>query len=283
MKGSPFHRPTRLELIYQREIQALVDKYLAVPTFQTLGELNSRMVEWGQMQSFFQKVSLRLASDMITMVRVSNARSWREAATKASKGRYIYSMLKSELKGDLGTRLDTLIQSNAAYISTLPESIAKRTTAFVQREQMKGRRSTDIMQDIQPYMQHLKRFEVQRIARTEVAKADTAITRVRAQSIGLNWYQWETSKDARVRPSHKKMQGVLVCWDDPPSPELLARETSVGRYHAGEIYNCRCPALPITSLADIRWPARVYRNGSLKMLTRSQFMLVSGIPLQLVA
>ena len=254
-----------------------------LPSAQTLGEINQRMVEFSQLRNFIQGSAARLAAKMVTMVAQGNSRSWRQAATKASKGRFIYSMLKKELQGGLGDRIAGIVQSNAEYISSLPNNIAERTTAYIQRETMKGRRSEDIMKDIKPYMQHLKNYEVQRIARTEVAKTDTAITRVRAESIGLNWYEWETSHDARVRPSHKIMNGVLINWNDPPSPESLAHEKSVGHYHAGEIYNCRCPALPVLSLSGLSWPHKVYIHGSIKRLSRKDFLLVSGIPLQLVA
>lgn len=283
MINSPFHRPTRFEHLYQQEITVLLEHFFKLPSFETLGELNARLVEFAQARNFIQGFASKLAANMITMVARGNSRSWREAATKASKGRVIYSMLKKEMQGNLGIRLHTLIHENSTLISTLPQNIAERTTLYIQKETMKGRRSEDIIKDIKPYMQHLRNFEVQRIARTEVAKADTAITQVRAESIGLNWYQWETSHDARVRPSHRLMNGVLVNWSDPPSPEALAHERSVGHYHAGNIYNCRCPALPVISLNQINWPCKVYRLGSIQRMTRSQFMLVSGLPLRLVA
>ena len=281
--NSPFHRPTRFELIYQREIQRLMDKYFSFPTTSTLGELNARLVEFAQARNFIQGSAHRLASNMITMVAQGNSRSWRAAATKASKGRLIYSMLKNELRGNLGIRLHSLIQENVQYITTLPTNISERAVHFIQREQLKGRRAEDIVKNIRPYMQHLKEYEVQRIARTEVAKADTAITRVRAEDIGLNWYEWQTSEDARVRKSHRLMNHVLVNFSDPPSPEQLAGERSVGHYNAGNIYNCRCPALPVLSLNLLQWPHKVYTQGRISLMSKKQFLLVSGLPLQLVA
>lgn len=281
--NSPFQRPTRFELIYQQEIRRLMDQFFALPTTSTLGELNARLVEFAQARNFIQGFAHRLATNMVTMVAQGNSRSWRAAATKASKGRLIYSMLRAELKGPLGLSLRSLIQENTQYISTLPESIASRSVHYIQREQMKGRRAEDIVKDIRPYMQHLKEYQIQRIARTEVAKADTAITRVRAESIGLNWYEWATSQDARVRDSHRLMNGVLINFSDPPSPEQLAKEHNVGHYNAGNIYNCRCVALPVLSLNLLQWPHKVYTQGRITLMSRKQFLLVSGLPLQLVA
>lgn len=283
MKSSPFHRPTRLESAYQYAINSLLKKFFKLPTFETLGELNARLVEYANAQDFLEHFASKAATNMVTMVAVNNAKSWRQAATEASKGRYIYSILQRDTQGVMGMKLQEMIQENSKLISTLPRNIASQVSAKVQAEQMKGRRSEDIIKDIYPYATHLKQYEVQRIARTEVAKADTALTRVRANNIGLNWYQWQTSEDARVRDSHKKMDQVLINWNDAPSPELLDKEKSQGHYHAGNIYNCRCVALPIVTLNSIEFPAKVYSNGSIRRMSKKQFVIESGIPLYLAA
>jgi hypothetical protein len=41
-------RSQRLVASYQSEIYELIDKYFALPTFETLGELTARMVEYRQ-------------------------------------------------------------------------------------------------------------------------------------------------------------------------------------------------------------------------------------------
>jgi hypothetical protein len=67
------------------------------------------------------------------------------------------------------------------------------------------------------------------------------------------------------------MQGVIVNWRDPPSPEKLVNEKSVGHYHAGCVFNCRCYAAPVISINDITFPAKVYLGGVIKRMTRKQF------------
>lgn len=278
-----FQRMTRLEAIYRREIEKLFEQYAQFPTFETLGELNARMVEYAQAKNFLQGFAEELALKMITQVAVANARSWRAAATQSSKGKEIYSMLRSEMSGVVGSRVNALVRENADYIRSIPRNVAQAVTQHIQEQQIKGLRSSAIIKDLRPYMHNLRDFEIRRIARTEVAKADTAITRARAEDLHLNWYQWQTSEDARVRPSHRKMDQIVINWNDPPSPEALAREKSVGHYHAGNIYNCRCVALPITSLDELSYPVRVYVSGQIKRLSRKQFALMSGICKQLAA
>lgn len=279
----PFHRPTRLEEHYRREITRLLNKYLTMPTTADLGEISARLVEYAQAQNFLQGFANKLAKNMVTQVLVSNAVSWRQAATQSSQGRLIYSMLKSQLNGAIGDQVTQLVTQNAQYITTVPRNVAEVLTRHIQQRQMEGVRSEQIAKEIRSKLPHLKKYQIDRIARTEVAKADTAITRVRAQSIKLNWYQWDTSEDARVRKSHRKMNLVLINWNDAPSPEQLAHEKSQGHYHAGNIYNCRCVALPVVSLDEINFPAKVYSNGAIKLLTRKRFALISGMSPRLAA
>lgn len=254
-----------------------------MPNYETLGEINARLVEIANARNFLQSWPERLAKKMVTQVLTTNATSWRQAASQSSNGKQIYLLLRNQLTGNVGTRVDELIAENAKLIKSLPQTIAGTISKHIQTQFVAGIRAEEIMKQIHPKMREMRAYQVARLARTEAAKADTAITRARAEDLGLNWYQWVTSEDARVRKSHKKMNGVLVNWSDPPSPELLIGEKSEGHYHAGNIYNCRCPALPITSLDEISWPARVYKNGQIKRLTRKQFVLISGIPLSLAA
>jgi SPP1 gp7 family putative phage head morphogenesis protein len=74
------------------------------------------------------------------------------------------------------------------------------------------------------------------IARTETAKATSAITQARAQSIGSDTYIWRTAADGDVRESHAEMEGTVCNFSSPPT-------LSDGESHnPGEIYNCRCYA-----------------------------------------
>lgn len=285
MKDKTFHRPERLESIYRNELDRLFNKYFDFPSATTLGEINARLVELAQAKSFFSSVGENIAKKMITMVAKNNALSWKQAATKASNSRIINQMLKRDIhsKTLVGIALNNLISENSTLIKTIPESIKYKLSKWVQEQEVKGLRSSEIAKMMAPRLNYLKNYEIARLARTELAKADTAITRVRAQSIGLNWYQWLTSNDSRVRIGHKLMDYVLVNWDDAPAPELLAHEKSEGHYHAGNIYNCRCIAVPITNLAEISWPAKVYTQSKIKRLSRKQFALLSGISKQLAA
>ena len=203
------------------------------------------------------KAAREAAQAMVTNLLKDGARGWRQAARHGSKGKMIHQALKGEIKGN--EAFYAIISQNAKLIQTVPETMAERLSAKMAKGQIAGKRPEELMKDIQREFPHLSAVQARRIARTETSKASTAITRVRSESAGLSWYVWCTSDDSRVRDSHAKMDGVIVSWKGPPSPEELVREPSYGHYHAGEIFNCRCYAAPLVSTDDVTWPLRALR------------------------
>ena len=136
---------------------------------------------------------------------------------------------------------------------------------------LEGKRSSYIEHEIKKYTdQHLK-ASARLIARTEVCKTQAALTQARAEQLDIRWYVWRTEEDERVRDSHRNMNDVLVAWSNPPSPEALIGEKSVGSYHAGCIWNCRCYAEPLVELEDIDWPHNVYYNSVIQRMTLEKF------------
>jgi SPP1 gp7 family putative phage head morphogenesis protein len=214
----------------------------------------------------------RIAREMVTAARVNTARGWRGAAAESTKSRLIHRLLRNELNGPVGIEVDRLIQHNALLIRTLPDSIAARTSAWISEQQIRGRRSEALQEELEAQLKHLTSVEVRRIARTETAKSEAAITQSRAQAIGIQWAQWLTSEDGRVRKSHRKMDKVLFRFDDLPNPEqLCGMKSDAGRYGPGGVWNCRCSTAPLVDLNEISWPVRVYHGGKLQRMSRKQF------------
>jgi SPP1 gp7 family putative phage head morphogenesis protein len=166
------------------------------------------------------------------------------------------------------------LRENADLIKTFPLDVAQTLNRYIATEGEKGRRSGDILKDLLKQYPDTAKSRLNLIARTEVSKTQTALVQSRAQSLGLNWYEWQTSEDARVRNTHKHMQGVLVRWSDPPSPEALdpkGGEKPYGKYHAGDTFNCRCYPEPIVNIDFVDFPAKVYYGGGITKMTRAQF------------
>lgn len=218
----------------------------------------------------------RLAYSLTAKIDKSSSQTWREAAAKAGRGSEIYKQIQEELKKPRGGVFWLKVKENAKLIKTIPDEIRTDLTKYIAEEGLKGRRSEDILADLIKKIPDKKKYILKRIARTEVSKTQTALIQARAASLGADWYIWRTSEDERVRGSHIKMNGVLVSWKDPPSPEALAGMKSAGKYHAGDIYNCRCYPEPIVNIDYVVFPAKVYYNGAIRTMNRKQFEKIAA-------
>lgn len=140
-----------------------------------------------------------------------------------------------------GDALKTLLGEQVNLITSLPTDAARRVHELTMKAIVEGTRPDLLASEI------LRTGDVTKaratlIARTETARTASVLTQVRAQAVGSTGYIWRTSRDARVRPWHKKLEGQFVEWDNPP-------ECDPGhRAHAGQIFNCRCWAEPIIPL-----------------------------------
>lgn len=209
---------------------------------------------------------------MVTPIAVQNMRTWRMAAKKATRNPYLYRLLMREINQGLKSDIEIQIEENASLIKTLPTDVAKKVTKDIEEMALKGMRASEIAKVIREQTDKHSRASAKLIARTEVSKTTTALTKARCDNLDLHWYVWRTAEDGdRVRKSHRIMEGVLVNWNEPPSPEALAGEKSVGNYHAGNIWNCRCYPEPLIEIDDISWPHKVYTNGKIQTMGKMQF------------
>ncbi|MBR6705636.1 MAG: minor capsid protein [Clostridia bacterium] len=219
----------------------------------------------------FDSMCRQAASQMVTMLAVGQKASWREAAAASSQGRRIYKALQQELRSTaIGPAVQSVIQQNAALIKTVPRTMARKFTALAEKRRFEGVRPEDITKEIRAAAQNLREFEARRIARTESAKASTALIKARSENLGLDFYTWLSVGDERVRSSHRNMNGILCRWSDPPNPEALFpgddSHNSGGCYDPGCIYNCRCRARPVLAPEDIDFPVKVHVSGSVESI-----------------
>lgn len=214
-----------------------------------------------------------MVNKMLEGLVVQNAKTWREAAKQATKGRKIWQALSTEIDNSLKVSIAEQQEENSKLIRTLPQDVARKVINDVSKESYSGLRASEIAKHIEKYTKEHSRASAKLIARTEVSKSTTALTRSRSESLGIDWYIWRTALDGdRVRKSHRNMEGVLVNWNDPPSPERLVGEKPVGNYHAGNIWNCRCYPEPVVDPDFLPNRVRVYSSGKIQSMTKAQFI-----------
>lgn len=219
-----------------------------------------------------------LAQNMVAWTEVENARTWREASRRSQHSKMLYNALQREMHGSLGLRMRQLTAENAALIRSLPVTVAQHLTHEVMRAQQQGSRPETIAKVMQERYRQLSANRIHLIARTETAKASSALTQARSEDLGLDWFLWLTSEDQRVRHSHAKMDDVLMSWNDLPSPEALdGIRSSLGKYGPGQAPNCRCYPEPLLHVNDIAWPHKVYTAGRIVRMSKGQFLRIAGV------
>jgi len=222
----------------------------------------------------YKEWCMAISLHVMTQVNKGVSATWRQASQQAGRGSDLYSAILNELQKPNSGVFSEIVKNNAELIKTFPLTISEELTEYIAKETLQGRRGADISYDLIKKFPKMSISRLQLIARTEVSKAQSTLTQARALSLGLNWYIWRTSEDARVRSAHKHMEGVLVNWNNPPSPEMISpdgKQAHYSYYHAGNTFNCRCYAEPIVNLDYVTFPAKVYRNNAIVRMTRAEF------------
>lgn len=91
------------------------------------------------------------------------------------------------------------------------------------------------------------------IARDQIQKAHSDLTRQRHKELGITDYKWLTSRDERVRTSHQLLEGKTCTYEnvnvykDAESDKKWLQRTEIGAalYHPGQEVLCRCTAIAI--------------------------------------
>lgn len=130
-----------------------------------------------------------------------------------------------------------------------------------------GRRASSISKDIQARMDVLD-TRADFWAVDQIGTLNGKLTQQRQTTLGLDEYIWRTSRDERVRQTHRNLEGTTHRWDDPPT-------VGERQVHPGEDYRCRCTAEPVVpGVTNIETgPADVPRNPKLVARARARARL----------
>lgn len=162
---------------------------------------------------------------MIREVNERDRSAWRALGTDIS------IQLHKELReAPVGARVQELLNLQVDLITSIPREAAQRVQQLSVESFTSGTRAKEIAEEI-ARTGEVTRSRAMLIARTETSRAATVLTQARAESVGSVAYIWRTARDGAVRESHRKMEGQVVQWNDPPTLDGLTG-------HAGALPNC---------------------------------------------
>ncbi len=151
--------------------------------------------------------------------------------------------------------LEQWVGKNVDLISTLPNQSLDRMKEIVLEGYKSGKPHKEVVKEMQGAYQ-LDKKHARFIARDQLAKLNSDITRHQQKDAGVEKYRWLDSGDSRVREGHRRLNGKIFHWDDPPVVDDKGR-----RCHPGEDYQCRCVAIPVFEIASIDLPIQAGKEG----------------------
>ena len=164
----------------------------------------------------------------------------RDEAAWARVGRNMGRALRKEIaEAPTGELMRALMAEQVDLITSLPRDAAARVHEWTIRGIEESKRPAEVAEAIYG-TGHVTKGRANLIARTEVARTASKLVEARSRFVGSTHYIWRSAGDGDVRPLHRKLNGQVFSWDEPP----VAAENGV-RAHAGQVFNCRCVPEPV--------------------------------------
>ncbi|WP_346235719.1 phage minor head protein [Lysinibacillus telephonicus] len=137
----------------------------------------------------------------------------------------------------LKTFMEEKIEDNVGYITKIQEDYLNEVEEIVQEGIKKGSEAKQIRKQLVERIGMTER-RAQFIAVDQTGSILGQMTAKRHQEMGVLKFKWRTSKDERVRESHRDLSNKVFSYDNPPT-------VNGRKVIPGEDYHCRCVAIPI--------------------------------------
>lgn len=131
---------------------------------------------------------------------------------------------------DIRDLIEVSIAENVRLITDLPSKALRDIEGLILRAAQTGARAEEIAPEIAK-IEQVTRTRAILIARDQANKLYGALTKARQVHLGVTHYYWRSSRDEKVRPRHRELNGRRIAWDNPPEEG-----------HPGHPIRCRCTA-----------------------------------------
>jgi SPP1 gp7 family putative phage head morphogenesis protein len=197
----------------------------------TLPELRQLLTNYAQLLDPWARVAARRFLDDVAR---RDERAW------TAHSREMAHELREELRSvNLQPAMNKLLAEQVQLITSIPLEASQRVHKLTLQALASGERPASLIDEI------MKSGDVAvsratLIARTETSRTATILVRTRAEHIGSTHYMWMAVPDKLTRPMHRKLDGKVFAWTDPPIAEVGGQ-----RHAPGEFPNCRCWPVPL--------------------------------------
>lgn len=248
--------PVAIERDYQRTLRA-VAKALHEATMSRMdlikSMINSRQDETNS-EYVLRLIKEAYAATAATSKAIERARRIAEQVRGFNQQEF-YSVLRSAMRVDIFAQdpdlrnvMEEWAAENVRLITSIPDQYFNQLQGIVSRGLTQGTLASDMGEEIQALYGVTNR-RAQLIARDQVATLNGLITEKRQRAIGVTFYQWSTSRDARVRESHADREGRFFAYSGTGAYGMQFDGKQVQEPPKdgppGVPINCRCVAYPV--------------------------------------
>jgi SPP1 gp7 family putative phage head morphogenesis protein len=165
----------------------------------------------------------------------------RDASAWFEHSREMGRLLREEIESaPTGEVMREALERQVTLITSLPIEAGQRVHRLTTESLINGSRASEIAKEILASGE-VTASRATLIARTETARSASELTKARALAAGITHYMWHAQLDSDTRPGHRALHGKIFRFDDPPEVNENGRYMKHG---PGEIWNCRCFAVP---------------------------------------
>jgi len=130
---------------------------------------------------------------------------------------------------------DNWVAANTSLIKNMPQQYLTQVDAVVRAGVSQGVGVKGLAKELAK-IEGIDKRRAELIASDQIGKANASLSQYRQKDLGIEEYEWSSSNDSRVRPTHAQAEGKIFRWDTPPA--------STGG-HPGYPIKCRCTALAV--------------------------------------
>jgi len=130
---------------------------------------------------------------------------------------------------------DNWVAANTSLIKNMPQQYLTQVDAVVRAGVAQGVGVKGLAKELAK-IEGIDKRRAELIASDQIGKANASLSQYRQKDLGIEEYEWSSSNDSRVRPTHAEAEGKIFRWDTPPA--------STGG-HPGYPVRCRCTALAV--------------------------------------
>jgi SPP1 gp7 family putative phage head morphogenesis protein len=143
--------------------------------------------------------------------------------------------------------IESWAQENARLIGKMVEDEHQRVASIISSTFRSGGQITDARKEIQVAL-NVSKKRADLIAQNEYGNLYGQLDKQNNERLGIEYYEWHTRLDERVRRSHKVLEGKICRWDDPTvykdslDDKAWKKRSSIGgvNAHPSQDIRCRC-------------------------------------------